>query len=369
MARLGISAEFVRHGLVGGTEQALHYTIDGLIANARPDDCLVIVGTGTPFKNGPQVQIVDPPRRSRVRFLQETLSYRALASSLDAYYFPNYFTPAVRRRCRTVATIPDLQYLHLPANFSRRKRAWLRLAHRHTLRRADVVTVYSEFVRQDIAEHYGDRAVRKATVLPIPVSWDRFGDAVATDSYALRQRPYVLAVSSHYKHKNLATLLRAFQRVHEIQPELELILVGQLGAQLIGVRQAEDVVGTIHALGLEGTVRATGFVDVHELGELYRGAQLFVFPSVFEGFGLPPVEALGFGLPVITTKRTSLPEVTRGLADYVNDPFDDEELAALMLERLSDGKRPSSSEVSTLREFYAPKRIGAALHRILTNSG
>jgi glycosyltransferase involved in cell wall biosynthesis len=135
------------------------------------------------------------------------------------------------------------------------------------------------------------------------------------------------------------------------------------------VSQAEDVPGLISELGLEGVVRATGFITAHELGDLYRGASLFVFPSIFEGFGLPPVEALGFGLPVITTRCASLVEVTRGLADYVDNPHDVDELATLIMTRLKDGCRPSSDDVQSIRDFYAPPRIGGELYRLLTDTG
>jgi glycosyltransferase involved in cell wall biosynthesis len=364
--RIGVSAEFVRPGKVGGTEQALHYMIDGLAANLGDDDRLVVFGGDSASSGDARVEHVDPPRPMRVRFVQETFTYRAHAGSCDAYYFPNYFTPPVRSRCRTVTTIPDLQYLHLPENFSRTKRLWLGRAHRHTLRKADVVTVYSESVLADVAARYGEHAASRATVLPIPVSWERFGSGTNAPVPARR---YVLGVSSHYKHKNLGTLVRAFKRVHEVDPDVDLVLVGQFGTNLIGVSQFEDVPALIDELGLSGVVRTTGYVTPQELGDHYRGADLFVFPSIFEGFGLPPVEALGFGLPVITTNRTSLPEVTRGLAEYVDDPFDDIELAEAILRCLSHRRCPSDEQVAELRAHYAPERIGAVLYRLLTSSG
>jgi glycosyltransferase involved in cell wall biosynthesis len=364
MSRFGVSAEFVRPGLVGGIEQALHYYVDGLVSTLDGDDVVAVIGTDTPFVEGPHLQVLAPPQTARVRFVQETMTYRALGDTFDVYYFPNYFTPPGSHRSRTVTTIPDLQYRHLPGNFSRKKRAWLRAAHWHTLKRADVVTTFSSFVRDDIADRYGSKSAERTVVLPIPVSWARFDSHAPVAQQS--DRRYILGVSSHYKHKNLATLIRAFKRVHERNSEVDLVLVGQFSRNLIGVSQAEDVPRLIQELELGHVVRATGFVTTSELGNWYRQAQLFVFPSVFEGFGLPPVEAIGFGLPVITTKCASLPEVTRGLADLVSDPFDEEELAQLMLQRLADGRRPSDKAVEEFRAFYAPERIGGELYRVLT---
>ena len=363
MARLGVSAEFIRPGLVGGTEQALYYTVDGLVRAVGPADTVTIFGRSLPLETTSQVESVTPVERPGPRFVQETLTFRSWTDRLDSWFFPNYFTPPGRSTCRIVTTIPDLQYLHLPQNFSSKKRAWLRFAHRRTLAKADVVAVYSGSVRDDILDRYGAQWGSKISVLPIPVSWERFGTAEPVP----RERPYLLSVSSHYQHKNLATLIRAFQRVHSTHPDLQLVLAGQLGSNLVGVRQAEDVVALIAELGLQGSVGATGYIAPDELGSLYRAAELFVFPSVFEGFGLPPVEALGFGLPVLTTRCTSLPEVTRGHAEYIDDPYDADELAGRIIEIVESGRRPSNDQVADIRAFYDPKRIGKQLYQLMTS--
>ena len=365
--RLGISAEFVRPGLVGGAEQALHYLVDGLIEELADGHRIVIIGDEFPVEQRSGVTFLDAPHRHSVRFVQESMTLRALSSELDVCYFPNYFTPPVRSVCPVITTIPDLKYRHYPENFSRKKRLWQRWAHGSTLRRADAVTVYSEFVRTDVLDHYGDRHAGKVNVLRLPVSWDRFGH----DEAKRPARPYVLSVASHYKHKNLATLVRAFGAVYREHPDLELVLVGQLGGNLLGVSQADDIPAVVEEAGLGDAVRTTGYVGVQQLGTLYRNAELFVFPSVFEGFGLPPVEALGFGLPVVTTRCTSLPEVTRGLARYVDDPCDQEELAHTILEALRSSNRPAPDEIADLRAHYSPRAVARdflAIARGLTRS-
>lgn len=363
MTELAVSAEFIRPGLVGGTEQALHYVLDGLGMNLSDDDHLAVVGD-VPVDPRPNVSLVAPPRPMSVRFAQETLSFARLARGVDAYYFPNYFTPPVPGAgARVVTTIPDLQYVHLPDNFTRKKRRWLRAAHQLALRRADVVTAYTAFVRHDLLSAYGTRREDHVVVMPIPVSWERFGPGGESG----RQRPYVLSVASHYAHKNLPTLVRAFTSISTHRPDLDLVLVGQFSDRLIGVRRADDVRALVASLGLDERVFTTGFIDVNELGDLYRHAELFVFPSVFEGFGLPPVEAMGFGLPVLTTRCASLPEVTLGLADYVDDPYDHHELAERMLQQLDSGTRPDRAIAARVRDHYAPDRIGRQLYELMTS--
>lgn len=351
--KLGVSAEFVRPGLVGGTEQALGYLLDGIDGVVTDQDQVEVVGGSSLAGNYTNLVFRAPPRRYGLRFLQESATLRSIGDELDVCFFPNYFTPPVPCQCRTITTIPDLQFRHLPEHFSQKKRLWQRWAHGSTLRRADLVTVYSDWVRADVLEHHGDRYDAKLRVLRIPVSWDRFGSSEAPSNH----RPYVLSVASHYQHKNLATLVRAFRAVHAEFPDVELVLAGQLGQNLLGVRHAENIESLIDQTGMNGVVRATGYVSERELGSLYRNAELFAFPSLFEGFGLPPVEALGFGLPVVTTRSTSLPEVTMGMARYVDDPHDVEELSAAILDELIRPSRPSEADVQVIRERYAPRAI------------
>lgn len=362
VASFAVSAEFVRPGRVGGLEQAVAYMVEGLALNLRNGEHLTVIGSDIEVPHMPSVESTAPPQSYANRFLQETISLRRLAPTVDSYFLPNYFTPPGKHPCRVVTMIPDLQYRHYPDNFSRQKRLWQMWAHRSTLKRADAVVVFSDFVRDDLVAFYGDAYATGIRTVPLPVVWDRFGEEPTVSP---RARPYVLTVASHYRHKNLATLIRAFALVRRSLPDLELVCVGQTGEALLGVRQAESVEALVQACGLDGHVVVTGFVDDNTLGAWYRGAELFAFPSIFEGFGLPPVEALGFGLPVLTTRCASLPEVTRGLAEYMDDPFDAEEMAERIVEMANTGSTPAVDAVEALRAYYSPRERGAALIDVL----
>lgn len=364
MTRIAVSAEFVRPSRVGGIEQALQYLVRGLVPYCG-DEELAVFGNDLDPDDWAGATIWTPRRLHRIRFVQETRTFRAEADRFDAFYFPNYFTPIGPARCRVVTTIPDLQYRHFPQYFTARKRRWLAFAHGRTLKHASAVTVYSSFVRDDICDRYGVAAAERITVLPIPVDFDSLTTPCVEGAPG---RPYILSVASHYKHKNLSTLIRAVRIVRDNGLDIDLVLVGQLGRNLVGVAEYEDVQRLVADLRLEDHVRVTGFVDSTQLARIYAGASLFVFPSVFEGFGLPPVEALGLGLPVITTRCASLAEVTRGLADLVDDPFDSDELADLVVRRIEDGVRPSPADVEQIRSYYSPSRIGAQFYELLAGS-
>jgi glycosyltransferase involved in cell wall biosynthesis len=359
--RFAVTREFVRPGRVGGLEQATDYYIAGLADALDSDDTLAVVSSGEGTLPD-RANAITPPVTRSPRFLQETTSLRRLGPSFDSYFLPNYFTPPGRHKPRVVTMLPDLQYRHMPDNFSVQKRAWLRAAHRYTLKRADAVTVFSEFVRSDIVDRYSFVDSSQVHVTPIPVDWRRFDEPPAEPA---RERPYILTVASHYRHKNLATLVRAFPRVKEILGDIRLVMVGQLGTNLVGVKHVDDVQGLVHELGISHDVEVTGYVNDLALGAWYRNATAFVFPSVFEGFGLPPVEALGLGIPVLTTKCASLPEATLGLADYVDDPYDVEEMAAHIVKMVQASQRPASADVAALRNFYSLGERGRCLLQVL----
>jgi glycosyltransferase involved in cell wall biosynthesis len=220
----------------------------------------------------------------------------------------------------------------------------------------------SEQVREDLLSRYGRRAARRVVAIPNAISWERFKEPGGAPLTAGGER-YVLSVSAQYPHKNLSTLLEAFALLRRRGgfDNVTLVLVGQWSDKLIGIARTVDLKGEAARLELGDAVRFTGYVSDADVGDLYRGASAFVFPSLFEGFGMPAVEALGFGIPVLTTRRTAIPETTLGLATYLDDPLDTRAMAdalATILER-PDEHRPSKESVERIRETYAPERIGA----------
>ena len=294
------------------------------------------------------------------RFIGEQISCFSPRIVSDAVLFPNYFTPPfVPRRMGRVATvIHDFLHAERWNAMSRKRREWQRIAYRLTYSRAEVVIVPSDFVRERALELYGSVAHKKTRTIPNPISWKRFGDASRDAPFA--GRPYVLTVAAQYPHKNLAVLIRAFAQLRPQFPDLLLVLSGQLPQNLLGIRdRTNQVRDLILELGLESAAITTGYLDDAELGNLYRHATLFAFPSLFEGFGMPAVEALGFGIPTVTTRRGSLPEVTMGAAFYLDDPKNvDEWIEKLtyMLRNPSAG-RPEPKTIAKIRDRYSPTRI------------
>jgi glycosyltransferase involved in cell wall biosynthesis len=229
--------------------------------------------------------------------------------------------------CPVVATIHDLSFEHIPETFKRRSRVQLRLTVRATARRAAHVIAPSEYTRRDLVETYGLDPAR-VTAIPLAVA-PRFrpvGDAA--ELARVRERygiagEYVLAVGSIQPRKNLARLVRAYSALRRARGRSnlpQLVLVGKK-AWLYG-----DTLTAIEEEKLGDSVVLTGYVSEGDLPALYAGALLFAYPSFYEGFGLPPLEAMSCGVPVLTGNRTSLPEVV-GDAGLTVDPFDTGALA------------------------------------------
>jgi len=177
-------------------------------------------------------------------------------------------------------------------------------------------------------------------------------------------RELILCVSAAYRHKNLDTLVRAFAEVRKQRPDSHLVVVGQPPEQLIGARRRESLSTLVEHFGLATHVTLLGYVTDAELGALYRRASVVAVPSLFEGFGLPTVEALGLGVPVVSTRCGALEEVSLGLARYVDDPMSATEIAGALTDVLGSGAlaSPSAADVERVRARYDPRAV-AELYR------
>ncbi len=367
--RIAVDASFIDPGRVGGAEHMLTNLLEGLAATAHPDDELDVF-TDHPW-DAPAPVRFHALTGGGNRFVRIARTLRPVLARYDAVLFANYYTPPfprTGRRPRFVTVIHDLQYLHFPEHFSRQKRVWLRAAHEATLRLADATVAISHDVRRDILARYGSRWSGRVHTIHNPVSWSRFGSEDDRGPAPVDGR-YVLAVAAQYPHKNLETLVRAFAEIRgrDSHGDVRLVLAGQLGAHLSGVAWTHPLDDVIRDTGMTERVHVTGYLDDRSLGGAYRHATVFAFPSRFEGFALPVVEALGFGLPVLTTRSSAIPEVTMGLATYLEDPLDVEAMAARLDAMLEDPAtfRPTSAGVARVRDTYGPARIGASYREML----
>jgi glycosyltransferase involved in cell wall biosynthesis len=263
-----------------------------------------------------------------------TLSSQLRRNPVDVLHVQ--FTSPPFAPCPVVVSIHDLSFEHLPQTFKRRSRTQLRMTVRRSARQASQIVALSEYARQDIIKTYGVSPA-KLSVIPLaapshffPVTDERELQRVK-QTYGIHSN-YILSVGSIQPRKNLSRLIAAYSRLRDTQPEgklPQLVLVGKC-AWLY-----DETLRTIKELEVSNSVVLTGYVPEKDLPALYSGALCFVYPSYFEGFGLPPLEAMKCGAPVIAGDRTSLPEVV-GQAGMLVDPFDVDAIACAIVKVISD---------------------------------
>jgi len=235
--------------------------------------------------------------------------------ALDAVHFPLSVMLPPLSSTPTATTIVDLQHEELPEFFGRAELAYRKAVYGRTIRRSRIVVAISEHSRATLIERFG-LAPERVRAIPLAVDHDAFrpDDTVARGEYLLYPaRPW--------PHKNHARLFRAFARLRRRRPNLRLVLTGE---------------GAYGAL--PPGVEARGRVSREELVRLYQGAAALVFPSLYEGFGMPVVEAMACGCPVACSNGTSLPEVADNGARLF-DPRDVEDIVAA-LEEVLDNAEP-----------------------------
>jgi glycosyltransferase involved in cell wall biosynthesis len=238
----------------------------------------------------------------------------ALAGRLtgaDVVHYPlTVPVPPVERP--TILTLLDVQHLDLPELFPRGERLFRRLAYDRAARKADRVVVISEWTRGRVVERLGlDPAHVHA--IHLAVDHERF-----SPDPRVEREPFLLYPARPWPHKNHARLFEAFARLRHERPDLRLVLTG------VGHDPAR----------LPPGVETRGGVAIDELVALYRRAAAVVFPSLYEGFGLPPLEALACGCPVAASHAGALPEVL-GDSAVLFDPEDADGIAAGVAEALA----------------------------------
>jgi alpha-1,3-rhamnosyl/mannosyltransferase len=209
-----------------------------------------------------------------------------------------------------VVTLHDLQYLAYPEYFSPPKRRYLQLSQGRSLRRARFVAAISEYTRVDAIGAFGLDPAKVVVVPPVVTAVQVPDDAARVRAELGLTRDFVLYPAAAYPHKNHETLLRAFARVVcDGGRDVDLVLTGASGAGAWGSAHSTAPLITALAteLGIGDRVRALGYVSAAPLAALNAEAVALVFPSRFEGFGLPVAEAMSVGCPVIAAKATALP--------------------------------------------------------------
>jgi glycosyltransferase involved in cell wall biosynthesis len=265
-----------------------------------------------------------------------TIPWKLRQLGVDLLHEPHYVLPLLTP-CRSVVTIHDCIHLlfpqYLPNAFAL---SYARFMMGRAIRKSAVVFTVSEASRQDILRFYPEADEERVQVVPNAIDPNLIANPGEEEIERVRERyqirgRFVLYAGNIKPHKNLDRLIAAFGLLKQLPifQDLKLLIIGDDIHKYGSLRRA------VESAGVRQDVRFFGFVPDRTLAALYRLASVFAFPSLYEGFGLPPLEAMACGAPVVTSKISSLPEVV-GDAALLVDPYNTEEIADAIARVLED---------------------------------
>ncbi len=254
---------------------------------------------------------------------------------IDIFFSPNFLFTALSDSCKKIVTVHDLSFERCPRFYSLKGRLWHKFVKtRKMCEQADIIIAVSENTKCDIMELYGI-SEEKIRVVYSGVERNKTNKTNKTDMTYNFSNKYILFVGNVERRKNVLGIIKAFQRLNEEYNicDYDLIIAGQRGSGFYNISSE------IRNLKLEFRKKVKLLGYVNELGKvkLYKEASLFVYPSFYEGFGFPPLEAMSYGCPVITSNCSSLPEIASDSAIMI-DPYNVEDIASAMAKILTDEK-------------------------------
>ena len=276
-----------------------------------------------PWLKGFRKKVLESPIYS----IQEHKELYKQVPKCNIYWAPHYnmpvYLPQVRRK---LATVHDINHIVIRQD-SLAKRLYARLMMYRTVKQSDRIITVSEFSKSEISQHFPSARGKVRVILN---GYDQFSFHPTWNAEiqkALRRKrklpsEFLLYVGNVKPHKNLVNLLKALKSLKDQGIEYPLVIVGKTEGFITGLPLKEK----IEQLSLNKQVTNTGAVSFEELTEIYRMAKVFVFPSLYEGFGFPPLEAMASGTPVACSHAGSLPEVCQDAVVYF-DPHTVEDMA------------------------------------------
>lgn len=361
--RIGVDVRCIADGGRTGIEE---YTVGVLSTMIRiaPEDTFVLFSNSRKQASIPSF----PGSNVEYRFfrypnklftaVQKTAGLPRLDRLLQADVL---FVPGVRLIPRTVrvpivSTFHDLSFIRHPEAFTLRRLWWHRLMNPRMLAQmSSRIIAVSRATAEDVSLLYGVPKSRIRVVYPgirdiLRVSRDGSDARDVHTRYRLPER-YILFLGTIEPRKNVDALLDAYRIVREKGMAQHLVIAGRWGWE------RRSLLRKIEAHPCSQSIHLTGFVEDKDKSALYSLADLFVYPSIYEGFGFPPLEALAAGTPVITSHNSSIPEVVGKWATLIN-PYDVNELAEVMMERLREPRSISDEVSRDVRTRYSWERAG-----------
>lgn len=355
MERIAIDLLWLRPGGVGGTESYIRNLLDGWMKLQETFDFTLLVSrdnaeTFRKYESDERFHLLVADVYSRgiaKRIIWQNLHQNRLLrkNGFSKCFEPVYCKPWLNGGIQYVCVIHDLQACHYPQYHPLHEVLYSRLCWRMDAWNAKKIIAISNWVKEDVEQRYHRKDV-EVIYNPILIEKDDLADfTVLKDRYGIEKKQFFYSVSQLIPHKNFTTLVKVMKTIKESENDLpqKLLISGISG------NASNELLNEIEQSGLKENIIFTGYIPENERNSLYKNCHSFLFPSVFEGFGMPPVEAMLFGTRVITTKCTSIPEVTQNKAFYVENPYS----SADWIKMIRSGQKMGKIDF----EVYAPEKI------------
>ncbi len=337
------------------------------LAESAPEDEFLVFISGTfltrsrvPIIKAPNIKLVEAKLPNRLLTLILMLPFSPvtldafLPTYVDAWIFPNHHV--IRTRRPYAFTIHDLSFLHLPKFFSLKDKVARGIQNiPHLAKQAALILTPSRATAHDVESLLGIES-EKIAITPLGLDHTKFvpreqpSDRTFKAAYDLN-RPYILAAATLESRKNYESAIEAYDAFRARGgASLPLVLMGKKGFGF------ERIKKTAQSAMFADDIRFLGFVPEKHKPALFRGATVFLFPSFYEGFGLPVLEAMASGVPVITSFTSSLPEMSGEAALYI-DPFNVEDLTQALLVMLDQQDGPTLQAQQTKKGVEKAKQF------------
>lgn len=363
MEKIAIDLTWVRHKKVGGTESCVRNLLDGFTQVDTKGIIFVLLLTKDNAESFKEYKKFDcfelnvcnvnsESQRERVIWQNTKMGKMLREMGIKTCLEPVYGKPFLGTKgVDFITTIHDLQAKHYPHYFSKGRVAWMKASWKNAVKSSKKIIAISEYVKDDIVDTYHIPSDKVQVIYDaIELDTETCASVEKLKEFGVEKGKYYYTVSSLFLHKNLKTAVLAISELKKRNSAVFYPLV----VSGIGGRKRDELDQLIAENGLQDDIIFTPFVENDERNMLYKNCRAFVFSSIFEGFGMPPLEAMAMGTPVLTTRCTSLEEVTGGLLNYVDNPLDPKEWADKLEVELTV---PSGIEIKKLLAKYSAETI------------
>ncbi len=316
---VGINLLYLIPGKSGGTETYVRNLLSALISIDKTHTYVIympveVIPTFTFDSDAVRVKGVEgilSSKLSRILYEQFIFPWKVSKDNIDVLFSPGYVIP-ILCRCPHVVTVHDMLYKRFPNTIPIIKRFYWSIFVPLSIKRSSYVIAVSEFVKKEFEEYY-PQYKNKYVVSSESVNTEEYfveeSDSQAISKLSLPKN-YILCVATLSPHKNLEVVLHAVELLKQKKHTVNVVFVGNKE------RSTKYLESIIENKKLNDQVYFTGYISQITLRQLYNNAEMFVMPSMYEGFGLPVLEAMACGCPVICSNAASLPEIAGSAAEY-----------------------------------------------------